>query len=169
MKNTTTIRYIDRYAQFTWSANDHVDRITDEGDIVLSLRDIWDITRLLNVDPYALEPHSSLGEFIDLDVLERWAEGWSFNLDGINPFEALWRLTRAFVIPTLEEDNDQTLTEALHLAKAGTAERDEVPDYLVRVDGRLVRLFLVDSFDGPFEEDGEQREALLRRVTPEAV
>lgn len=170
ISNTTAtdaprFRYIDRDFQASWTAPvEHDARIvTSNGDLILQLQDLWDIDAIRALgDVSDVEPGSSFGEFSDEQVLQRWAEGWGFNLGDINEFDALFSLVFAFLLPTIEE-LPNTLYKDVKQVRKGKRRPETLPSYTLRVDGSAVRHFLVDTYDGPFDNDDSLLGAMMLR------
>lgn len=170
ISNTTAtdaprFRYIDRNFQASWTAPvEHDARIvTSNGDLVLQLQDLWDIDALRALsDASDVEPGSSLGEFTDERVLQRWAEGWGFNLGDINELDALLNLVFGFLVPTIEELPNKLYKDVQQVRK-GKRRPETLPSYTLRVDGSAVRHFLVETYDGPFDSDDSLRGAMMLR------
>jgi hypothetical protein len=123
------------------------------GDVVLDTYDLWDPQR----------------RFYNSDFLERWAEGWSFSLAGIDAPEAMRKMLLAFTLPVMQELHPGG-DEAFDRLPRDTVydapdDLDLLFHFLVRVDGDLVRRFLVDQYDGPLESIDDQVAAVNRRST----
>ncbi|MBM7827703.1 hypothetical protein [Microbacterium aurum] len=139
--------------------------VEDSGDLILQLQDLWDIEAIRNlVDVSRLAPGCSFGEFLDTCVLQRWGEGWSFNLGGINAVDALFKLTFEILLPSIEELPGSRLFNDLEQVRRGGRRPESLPPYTLRVDGSLVRYFLIDIYDGPFSSDGARLGAALLRT-----
>lgn len=169
--NTTTavgrFRYLDRQFEAKWVPSVEHDRriVQQTGDLILTLQDLWDIEAVRNIRDFGdLVPGCSFGEFLDEDVLERWAEGWRFSLDGIASVEALHKLVYAFVLPTIAELPDRKLHKTVQKALRSGRGQEAVPTYVLQVDGAAVRHFLVDVFDGPFTSDRDLNRAMIGRT-----
>ena len=163
----TRFRYLDREFETAWTpAIEHDGRIVrDSGDLILTLQDLWDIEAIRGVrDVSKFTPGCSFGEFIDEDTLERWADGWSFFIEDLNTFNALYRLVYAFVLPTIAELPDKTLHRMVQESLNGQRNPSTVPAYTLRVDGSVIRHFLVDNYDGPFTSGSALKRAMLRRT-----
>lgn len=151
-----TIAHIHRDATIHWDElADPDQRLREDcGDIVLNLLDVWDPSQF----------------YID-HVLERWAEGWSFSLAGIDVPEAVRMMHSAFIFPTISDLTPDIAgaVEALRNVQFGDEQLDgelgDLLDFAVRVNGALLRDFLCDMFDGPFSsEDAKVGAILLRSV-----
>lgn len=176
MKNTATLRpgttsarrfrYIGRDFQATWvPAAAHDRRIVQaNGDLVLELCDLWDLEAIRAIDDVdGLVPGCSFGEFLDEEVLERWADGWSFSLEGINTVEALMNLVYAFLLPAIKDLPNSSLHRAVQQARNGDRARNSLPQFTLQLDGGVVRYFLLDIFDGPFAADEDFMAAADKR------
>lgn len=159
----THFRYLDIDFETSWTpAVEHYRRIvTDTGDLILTLQDFWDIEALRTAE---LVPGCSFGAFLDDEVLERWADGWSFSITDLNPVDALDKLVHACVLPTIAELPDKTLHQMVSEARDGARDPDTVPAYTLCVDGRAIRLVLVDLYDGPFTSLRALSHAIQRRT-----
>ena len=152
ISNTTAtdaprFRYIGRDFQASWTAPvEHDARVvTSNGDLILQLQDLWDIDAICSLEDVSdLEPDSSLGEFSDEQVLERWAEGWGFNLGDIDEFDALFKLVFAFLVPSIEE-LPNSLYKDVQQVRKGKRRPETLPSYTLRIDGAAVRHFLVET------------------------
>jgi hypothetical protein len=170
ISNTTAtdaprFRYIGRDFQASWTAPvEHDARIVaSNGDLILQLQDLWDIDAIGALEEDSdIEPDSSFGEFSDEHVLERWAEGWGFNLGDINEFDALFNFVFAFLVPSIEELPNSLYKDVLQV-RNGKRRPETLPSYTLRIDGAAVRHFLVDTYDGPFDSDDSLKGAIMLR------
>lgn len=105
---------------------------------------------------------SSFGEFSDEQVLERWAEGWGFNLGDINEFDALFSLVFAFLMPTIEE-LPNSLYKDVQQVRKGKRRPETLPYFTLRIDGAAVRHFLIETYDGPFDSEDSLLGAIMLR------
>lgn len=177
MTNTVTIeptttsaarfRYIGRDFELSWApAVPHEERVVrDNGDLILELQDLWDLDAIRNSPDLSwVTPGCSFGEFIDVGALDTWADGWSFDLGDINPFDALFQLIFEFLLPSIKELPDQgRLHRDVQAVRSGKRDPKSLPAYTLQVNGAVVRHFLVDKFDGPFRSDAELVAAIQRR------
>ncbi|NYF17009.1 hypothetical protein HDC37_001837 [Microbacterium sp. AK009] len=165
--DATRFRYLDHNFEASWTAPIHHNaRIVEaNGDLILQLQDLWDIDAISALTDVAdLEPGCSFGEFLDEDVLQRWAEGWSFNLGDINAVDALWHLVFTFLVPTIEELPNGRLYRDIQQVRNGKRRPETLPSYTLRIHGAAVRYLLVETYDGPFTDDTSRNSAIMRRV-----
>ncbi len=90
-------------------------------------------------------------------------------MEGINTFDALFKFVAAFIEPSILELRIPVLRRALMRAKNRHGRREDLPAYQLRVDGRLIRRFLVDIYDGPFATEEDLLVATVRRSGREVV
>lgn len=126
----------------------HDRRVTPDGDIVFDIRDLWDFQHVMTFDLLTLEPGTSFGEFLDEEVLDRWAVANRFPLDYINPVDVLYRSIHALILPTIAESRHARVKQGARKAMARQGTRDSLPLYQLRVDRRAFRKFLIDMY-GP--------------------
>ncbi|MEW1835956.1 hypothetical protein [Microbacterium sp. NPDC079995] len=161
-------RYIGSDLEWSWTAPVEHDRriVTDNGDLILQLQDLWDLDAIRDLESLDdLEEGCSFGEFIDENVLQRWAEGWHFNLGDINIVDALFKLVFAFLVPSIEDLSDNKLIRDVRRARRRKLDPKTLPAYTLRVDGATLRLLLIDLYDGPFDDDESFKGAVLLRVS----
>lgn len=161
-------RYLGRDFETSWTAPvTHDARVVQDcGDLVLQLQDLWDIEAIRDLDDVSdLEPGCSFGEFLDEDVLQRWAMGWSFNLRDINAVNALFKLVFELLLPSIEELPGGRLFKDVQQVRRGKRRPETLPPYTLRVAGSLVRYFLIDVYDGPFTDDDAFKGAALLRTS----
>lgn len=149
-----TIARIHRDGRIAWDtiANSDERLLEDSGDVILNLREVWNSS-----------------QFRDNRILERWSRGWNFSLRGISVPDALHAMLTAFVFAAIADLVPELAHEVEPLRDAHIPDtaldgplRDAL-DFPVRVNGRLLREFLCDVFDGPFTDDEALRGAILLR------
>lgn len=102
-------------------------------------------------------------------MLERWAQGWKFDLRGLSTPDALRKVLAGFVFPTIFEvapeyaDAIEPLRDADIPRSRLEGQLGELLDFSVRVNGRVIRHFLCDVYAGPFEDDEQLLGAILLR------
>ncbi|MDR7188122.1 hypothetical protein J2Y46_000938 [Microbacterium sp. BE35] len=148
------IRRIHFDATASWEDDVVHDRriVPNCGDIILNIGDGGDLR-----DPQAQ------------GLLERWAEGWRFSLRGIDEEAAMRKFMLGIVFPALGELSDEErdgLPRRIVVVEGVTR---VLPDFTVRVDGALVRLFLADAYDGPFPSLPQRLAAVAQRSRVEAL
>lgn len=129
-----------------WLRHDEHDvtHITDDGDLVLDIRDLF----------------SSHG-FWNQDILRFWAMVHSFDLDGWNDTEMYWRAFEWTLFPAIDElDGGPQLLEAFQEMMVG-GPVPPLPEFRILVNGRTLMSRLVLTMDGPFDSD-EDLDAAVR-------
>ncbi|MFG6402470.1 hypothetical protein [Microbacterium sp. P04] len=119
-------------------------RTTDDGDLILSVADLYE----------------SDAENVIVD----WAAAAGFSLQGISAGRALWGLLVATIGKALADvPHDAPLVLAMRAVGRGGA-TSLLPEFSVVVDGCFAVAHLVETYDGPFEEADELVRAIDRRL-----
>lgn len=125
-----------------------VTHLTDDGDLVLDIRDLF-----------------ATNGFWNHDLLRIWAMFHSFNLHGWNDTEMHWRMFEWTLFPAVAElDNGEQLIEAFQTMLVGGSV-PSLPDFRILVNGQFLMKCLVHVMDGPFESDEDLHAATRVRST----
>lgn len=145
---STNISNVSSDGRCAWTPyrGEHDRRVTDEGDLILDLRDL-----------------NGWRAFLDNDVLGGWAEEVDFNLDGIDPLVAYHALAANVLRPYFES----LAEENPFIAPSDALETGE--DFRISVSHDYIASLLVDIFDGPFHDEADFRNSIVIRLGPNAT
>lgn len=121
--------------------------VTDDGDLIVSLRDA------LRVE-----------ELVDDGLLEQWAHEWQLALDGIDQDHALrvilTDLALATALDLVPESCGLDLLSAFETVRSASS----LPNLPVRVSGASIAAALIRTFDGPFATRDAFQNAATARI-----
>lgn len=124
-----------------------VTHITDTGDLVLDIRDLF----------------TPMG-FWRGNLVRIWAEVQMLSLDGLDERDVFLNILHDSLIPALLTLPDgERLMRAFEASRAG-APAPDLPDFRIIVNGDLALIRTVTAFDGPFTTDLEAMRAIARRL-----
>lgn len=125
---------------------DDSSRTTDDGNLILSINDL-----------YSTNPGGALAE---------WARDVGFSLDGVSATGAETMLLFRTIYEALADvPGDSPLVLAMRAVNQG-APSSVLPDFRVSVDGSVAVSCVVDAFCGPFGEAGDWLTAIDKRLLP---
>ncbi|WP_101844445.1 hypothetical protein [Zhihengliuella sp. ISTPL4] len=125
-------------------------RVTDEGDLILDLKDMAD-----------------RDDFVNEGILDRWGLVNKFSIDGMHHTSALMMLLMRTVYESLAEvGSDDPRIESVRANLPG--EPGATESFRVKVDRTFAISVLTEAFDGPFGREEDFLAAIGRRLAVDA-